>query len=114
MTAKFRRVQGDINDTIITQLTGVSSFTGATAVAHVWLGSAAATNLTASIVNGTTTTGAPCGVCTVNLGGVSGWLASAAPSNVWRIEYEITFLDGSKLTWPGGAPDTIEVRQQGA
>lgn len=110
MTAKFRRVQGDVNDTLITQLTGVATFAGATVVAHVWQGSGTATNLTASVVNGTTSSGAVCGVCTVNL---SPWLATATPSLGWQLEYQVTFGDGSVLTWPDGAPDTLEVRAQG-
>lgn len=111
MTAKFRRVQGDVNDTLVVQLTGVASFTGATVVAHVWKDSGAATNLAAAVVNGTTSTGSPCGVCTVNLGS---WLATATPSLNWQLEYQVTFGDGSVLTWPDGAPDTIEIRAQGA
>jgi len=104
----FRRVQGDINDTIVPILNGVEDLTTATAVeAHVWLDGEPAETLTAIVLDATNRT------IEVELGAVDGWLSDAAP-NTWYVEYQVTFADDTVLTWPAGSPDIIMVRAQGA
>jgi hypothetical protein len=107
----FKRVQGDINDTAVTYLYGVATFSG-TAEAHVWQPNVTAITLAAVVVNGVDPYGVACGVCTVSLGSSSGWLKTATPGN-WHLEYQVTFADSSVLTWPADAPDQISVRPQG-
>lgn len=102
MTA-WNKVRGDVSDTIIVILYGVESLTGAQSVeAHVWHETTRFT-LVAEVLNSADRT------VLVHLGGVSGWLATAE-TKVWNHEVEITFTDGSILTWPSGKPDTITVR----
>jgi hypothetical protein len=94
---RYARVQGDTGDTLAVQLTGVATFTSALAIAKVWIPGGTAESLTAEIT--------PEGVCTVALGT---WLADAVGD--YLIEYEITFDDGSVITWPEGPPDQVHVR----
>ena len=44
--------------------------------------------------------------------GHADWLAGLTDvaAVAFDLEYEVTFLDGSKLTWPSGPPDTVIVR----
>lgn len=103
MTA-WRKVQGDVNDTITIVLSGVENLNTASAVeAHVWHGTVDPETLPAAITNPTTRT------VVVQLGGASGWLSDAA-EHVWYLDLQVTFADGSILTWPSGIPDTISVR----
>lgn len=103
MTA-WRKVKGDVNDTITVILSGVENLAGATAVeAHVWHNDIDPETLPAAITNPTTRT------VVVQLGGVTGWLSDAA-EHVWLVDVQVTFGDGTILTWPSGRPDTIAVR----
>lgn len=103
MTA-FRKVQGDVNDSIIVVLDGVADLASATSVeAHVWRDDTAPTTLAASVVDPAART------VKIQLGGVSGWLATAEPE-IWFIEEQVTFSDGTVLTWPAGQPDVLVVR----
>lgn len=105
----WQRVVGDKDDTIVVGLNGIDDITGATIVGHVWQGTAAATNLTGTILNATADgTDAPCSV-TIALGGSSGWLATAT-AGAYRFDVKLTFTDTSTKTWPSGNPDTIVVR----
>jgi hypothetical protein len=79
MTA-WRKVQGDVDDTITVVLNGVEDLTTVTSVvAHVWHGQATPINLSAAVT-------------------------------VWFLELQVTFGNGAVLTWPSGRPDTISVR----
>lgn len=103
MTA-WRKVQGDVNDTITVILNGVEDLTTVTSVvAHVWHGQATPIVLPAAVTDPVTRT------VVVQLGGAAGWL-SAATITVWFIEVQATFASGTVLTWPSGRPDTISVR----
>lgn len=103
MTA-WRKVQGDVNDTITVVLSGVESLATATAVeAHVWRRDVAAETLPAAITDVVTRT------VVVQLGGASGWLFDAA-EHVWYVDVQVAFAGGTILTWPSGVPDTIAVR----
>lgn len=103
MTA-WRKVQGDVNDTITVVLSGVENLLTATAVeAHVWRRDVAPETLAAAITDAVTRT------VVVQLGGASGWLSDAA-EHVWYIDVQVTFTGGTILTWPSGVPDTIAVR----
>ena len=101
----WKRVQGDVNDTVTVTLDGVATLNAVTAVAaHVWRPSVPPVTLTAAVTNAATR------LVTVQLGT---WLATAVPDN-WYLEVQATFADGSVLTWPAGTPDKILVRAQGA
>lgn len=108
MSTSFERVQGDVNDTLVVQLEGVGDYTAATATAAVWTAGNAPTALNASVTNATTSEGVACGRCVVALGGAGGWLSTAIGS--YLLEYQVTFSDGSKLTWPEHSPDELIVR----
>jgi hypothetical protein len=105
MTARFHRVQGDIGDTLVTELDGVTDFTAATAVANVWLVGTTPTSLAATVANAVATDGTPCGRCTVVLGS---WLTTALGN--YLLEYTVTFSNGAVLTWPADAPDMLIIR----
>lgn len=106
----WRKVQGDVKDTIIAVLSGVEDLATATgAEAHAWRKGVASTTLVATITNPTTRT------VSVALGGVAGWLSSAGPpaggdALDWDFEIQVTWADGTVLTWPAETPDTIIVR----
>ena len=106
--ARFQRVQGDINDTLVIQLDGVADFQLATATANVWLPGFEPAPLTCTLANGVDGS-TPVGLCTVHLGGPGEWLTTAEPGD-YLIEVEVTFDDGSVLTWPEGPPDHLRVR----
>lgn len=100
----WNKVAGDIGDTITVTLGGIVTLDAVTAVeAHVWTKGVAPVVLDAAVLDAA--------ACTieVELGGVAGWLATAAYGR-WSIEYELTFADGSKLTWPQMGSDLIVVR----
>lgn len=106
MTA-WRKVQGDVNDTIIVVLDGVQDLSAVTGIeAHVWRNDTTPISLTASVVNSDART------IEVDLGGASGWLLTAEPE-IYFIEEQVTFSDGTVLTWPSGAPDLLIVRADG-
>jgi hypothetical protein len=105
----WKRVAGDVDDTIVPQLGGIVNLDAVASVeAHVWT-SATRVNLSAAVTDSAART------ITVELGDETGWLATQAPvvATKWQVEYELTFLDGSVKTWPEGSPDLIEVRPQG-
>lgn len=108
MTTIFRRVQGDIGDTINPILDGIQDLTTVTNVeAHVWRTGIAAETLEAEVLDPVAR------ILLVHLGDATGWLVTAAP-NVWRVEYALTFADGTELTWPASGNDWIMVRAQGS
>lgn len=102
--AAWKRVQGDVNDTLVAQLDGVASLSAVTSIeAHVWRSGVAPTTLTATVLDATNRT------VTVNL---SPWLATAT-ATVWNIEIQAT-SGATVQTWPNGTPATLSVRAQGA
>lgn len=100
----WRKVQGDVNDTITVVLSGVEDLTTANAIeAHVWRRSVDSVTLTAAITDTVTRT------AVVQLGGATGWLSDALIA-AWSVDFQVTFVDGTILTWPSGVPDVIAVR----
>lgn len=101
----WKRVQGDVDDTITVKLAGIASLAAVQSVeAHVWWRTSHET-LAASVADPDECT------LTVELGAADGWLSDAAAVQ-WEVEYQLTFLDGSVKTWPE-TPDKISVRAQG-
>lgn len=106
---RWNKVAGDIGDYITVTLGGITNLDTVTTVeAHVWKAGppvVAPVVLTAAVVDAA--------ACTieVELGDDTGWLAGAGFGR-WNIEYELTFGDGSELTWPQMEPDMIVVRSQ--
>jgi len=99
-------VAGDIGDTRSVTLAGIADLTAAVSARGIVTYSSDLT-VTAEL---TATIDDPAGTdVTVELGGAGGWLASAAPG-VWLLEAEITFADGSVLSWPQAGADTLIVR----
>lgn len=101
----WRRVQGDINDTITGVLNGVQDLAAATAVeAHVWRRDSLTTETLAAAI-----TDPVARTVVVQLGGAAGWLSDAAVAN-WLVDVEVLFADGTTLSWPAGPPGVIAVR----
>lgn len=99
-------VSGDVGDTRTISLAGIDDLSSVTSLkAHVWRWDAAVVELTATVAD------AGAGTITVNLGGVGGWLSTAAAGS-WFIEYELTF-GTTVLTWPSERPDVLPVRAEG-
>lgn len=100
----WNKVAGDVGDTITVTLGGIANLDTVSAVeAHVWKQGSTPATLTATVLDAT--------ACTIEvaLGDDEGWLAETT-SGRWNIEYELTFGDGSKLTWPQLSPDLVVVR----
>ncbi len=97
MTELAPAVQGDVNDFRSVTLHGVEDLTAVTAIeTHVWKTGTTPlveATLATTIVDATERT------ARIELGGVAGWLATAAPGT-WFLEVEATFGDGTVLTWP--------------
>lgn len=110
-------VTGDIKDFRTLTLGGVTDLAAASAVeAHVWRHNTHAT-LAASIVDATART------VRIELGDTSGWLPTIATAGDWNLEIQVTFADGTVLTWPQRPQDAkypntsdciLPVRSQGA
>ena len=107
MTA-WNRTNGDLKDTVSVTLSGVEDLTTVTAVeAHVWANGVAPVTLTAAVASASLRT------VTVQLGGVGGWLPTAVARS-YLFETQVTFADGSVITWPSKGADQLTVRAQGA
>jgi hypothetical protein len=103
----WQRVAGDVGDTITVTLGGIANLDAVSAAeAHVWQDGGTATVLDAEVADAEACT------VTVHLGGTGEWLPTATPGR-YRLEHQLTFLDGSVLTWPQMRPDEIVVRSQG-
>lgn len=104
----FRRVQGDIGDTIDPILDGIQDLASVTAVeAHVWRRGVDPEVLDAEVLDETART------LLVQLGDADGWLSDAAPG-VWKVEYQLVFGAGTpSITWPASIKDFIVVSAQG-
>lgn len=101
------KVAGDVGDSITVTLGGIADLNAVSAVeAHVWKAGTAPTVLEAEVADATA-----CEIL-VHLGEAGEWLPTASHGR-WSVEYELTFLDGSELTWPQMRPDEIVVRSQG-
>lgn len=104
----FRRVQGDIDDTIDPIIDGIQDLTAVTAVeAHVWRRGVDPEVLTAAVADASARS------LLVQLGDANGWLSDAAPG-VWNVEYELVLGVGTPaITWPASIKDFIVVSAQG-
>lgn len=103
----FRRVQGDIGDTIDPVIDGVQDLDDVTSVeAHVWRRGVDPEVLDAAVLDAADRT------LLVQLGDATGWLSDAAPG-VWSVEYQLDFGASPSLTWPAGIKDFIVVSAQG-
>lgn len=105
----WNRTAGDIADTIVAYLYGVTG-TPTASVSHVWQ-TGAAINLTSATTAGTDPNGAACLIHIIQLGT---WLQNIAPTTtrtVYNLEHQVTFSDGRTITWPG---DSIIIGKQGA
>lgn len=90
----WRRVQGDVDDTIVSDLDGVADLTGVTSVtARVWrtVAPVSSTALTGAIVD------SPTAVVSINL---STWLLTAAPG-WWNVMIKATWASSATRSWPG-------------
>jgi len=99
-------VAGDLGDTRTVTLGGIADLTAAVSARGIVSYSADQTvtaELDATIPDPDATD------ITVELGGAGEWLQTAAPG-VWLLEVEVTFADGSVLSWPQGSADTLVVR----
>lgn len=102
----WNKVAGDVGDTITVTLGGIANLDAVTAVeSHVWKQGAEPVTLTASVVDAASCT------IEVELGDADGWLAET-DSGRWSAEHQLTFADGSTLTWPQMGTDTIAVRRE--
>ena len=99
----FNVVQGDINDTIVVILSGVQDLTTVTNVVGVLV------NRISRVTVPATVTSAVARTVTIALGGGSGWLATAT-DGAWQLETQVTWGDGTKLTWPAQGTDVVNVR----
>lgn len=96
-------VTGDVNDSRLCRLDGVDDLLSASAIeAHVWNDENAVVTLTTTVTDATART------VTVELGGPTGWLATA-PVGIYNFEIQVTF-GASVLTWPNKQPATMRVR----
>lgn len=104
VTTVWRKVQGDVKDTIIPVLSGIEDLgTVDTVESYAWRLGTARSTLETTVLDADART------LLVQLGGVSGWL-STAEDGIWNVEYQLTFIDGTILTWPSATPDQIIVR----
>lgn len=105
---QWNKVAGDIGDYITVTLGGIANLDPVVTVeSHVWQRPADAATLTATVLDSD--------ACTirVELGDDTGWLATDATTGRYHLEHELTFGDGSKLTWPQMGADLIIVRSDG-
>lgn len=103
----WQKVAGDIGDSITVTLGGIANLSAVSAVqAHVWKNGSDPAVLEAEV------TDADACEILVHLGDAGEWLPMASHGR-YSLEYELTFLDGSELTWPQMRPDEIVVRDQG-
>lgn len=103
----WNRTTGDVLDTIVAYLYGVTG-TPSSSAAHVWATGSTATTLTSACVAGTDISGTACLVHTIQLGT---WLTSLTVGATYNLEHQITFADGRTITWQG---DGVKVGVQGA
>jgi hypothetical protein len=96
------RAQGDVNDTIEVELLGgVDDLVTATGVeGHVTFNGGSLTVLSGTL-------DVPNRKATLNLGGVAGWLATAA-RGCWALRTVALFPAGGRKTWPE-PPATDEI-----
>ena len=97
----WRRVVGDLDDTLDMTVHGIDDATAASWSANIWNDETPATTVTATALYAST--------IRVELGG---WISGAAPG-YWNIEAQADLGAGRLATWPEGDPDTIIVRASG-
>lgn len=109
MTTLPHAVAGDVNDFRTVILNGVEDLDTVTAIeTHIWRPDTAAVVLTTAV------TDSDARIIRFELGGALGWLATVATPNAWFVEYQLTFADGTILTWPQKTPDVLLVRAEAA
>jgi hypothetical protein len=95
--------QGDIGDTRLLHVTGIINLDAVSdVVGHVYR------KRTVAVLAASVTDVEACTV-TLHLGDEDGWLATADLGD-WFVELQLTFLDGSELTW---GPAILSVVRQG-
>jgi hypothetical protein len=108
MTTLPHAVAGDINDFRNVILAGIQDLDTVDELeAHIWQHNVDPVTLAATVADSAERT------IRVELGDATGWLAVDATVGSWLIEYQLTFLDGTVLTWPQHRPDVLPVRAQG-
>jgi hypothetical protein len=112
MTTEYaERVAGDIGQYLDIQSGGIANLNGVTGVTgHAWRRNTHVA-LTASVIDADT------GIVRIQLGGTGGWLPTvqvdSTRKDVWQLEYQTEWGDGSTLTFPTGRPLRLGVRRQG-
>jgi hypothetical protein len=111
MTDYAERVAGDIGQHIDIQIPNLANLNGVTnVVGHIWRRNQH-TNLDATVLDAEAST------IRINLGVVDGWLPTvqvdSPRKDVWQLEAETTWGDGTTLTVPTGRPLRLGVRKQG-
>lgn len=100
---KWRRRQGDVNDTVEVRLDGgVDDLVTATGVEGQVRYNGAAAEILTGTLNPVTR------VATLNLGDATGWLSDAA-LGCWALRTVVSFPAGGEKSWPEGPADEIEV-----
>lgn len=105
----WARKQGDVGDSILVNLCGIADITGATPLGLVRLNGVLVQLAGGSVYRAVATESLKCAV-EVPLGEIGGWLPQAAVGE-WQYETQLTFADGSIVTWPGRGYDTIIVSE---
>lgn len=114
MTRLKGAVQGDVNDERVVALDGVDSLANVSSIAvHVWRPGVDVVTLTATVLDADERT------ITIPLGATAeGWLGTIDLTPMSRrdyfVEYQVTWADGTVLTFPAEGYDTLPVRTQGA
>lgn len=104
-------VEGDIGDYIVAKLSGVTDLTSVTIVkGFVSADGFTTTELSGSVVD------AVARHVRINMGNASGWLATLDIGDIEEVEFELqielTFADGTELTWPYKGKGKIVVTKQ--
>lgn len=108
MTKFHTAVTGDIQDFRTAVLSGIEDLTNVSAIeTHIWQHGTTPVTLTTAVLVAADRT------IRFQLGDDEGWLATEATPGNWLVEYQLTFLDGTVLTWPQ-TPDVLPVRAQGS
>lgn len=97
--------QGDRGDTRVVTLGGIATLTSASSVRALITRDDTIVVLAAAV-----TDAAACEV-TIQLGSADDdWLPSRPEVGAWRVQVEVTFADGSVLTWPTARTGSIPLQ----
>lgn len=96
----FKRVQGDVNDTVDVEIVGLADLDNVTQVkAFVWL-RRTIVELTAAVQD------SPNRIVRIQL---TPWLETARRGD-WHLDEKLFDNNGQEISWPSGIPDWIRVR----